>query len=115
MVGLDESDRIALEQRLKTQTGVGIDELQLPRVAGKRDDALLVLHDREDHEVDFRHGSELAATWPQAQLVATTGLGHRRILRDADALAAVTAFVREGVPAPASDLVREVDRQLSRS
>ena len=115
MVGLDESDRIALEQRLKTQTGVGIDELQLPRVAGQRDDALLVLHDREDHEVDFRHGSELAAAWPQAQLVATTGLGHRRILRDPDVLAAVTAFVREGVPAPTSDLVREVDRQLSRS
>ena len=113
MVGLDESDRIALEQRLKTQTGVGIDELELPRVAGQRDDALLVLHDREDREVAFAHGAQLAATWPQAQLVETTGLGHRRILRDPDVLAAVTAFVREGVPAATSDLVREVDRQLS--
>src|SRR5262249_36258585 len=69
VVGLDESDRIALEQRVATQTGVPIEALRLPRVVAQRDDALLVLHDRDDREVDVRQGAELAATWPGAQFV----------------------------------------------
>ena len=80
-----------------------------------RDDALLVFHDHDDREVPFAHGDRLAATWPDAELRTTEGLGHRRILRDPDVLAEAVAFVRQGVDAPASDLVREVDRQLELS
>ena len=113
MVGLDESDRIALEQRLAVQTGLGVEALRLPQLIGTRDDALLVVHDREDREVDFEHGKQLAALWPNAQLRETSGLGHRRVLRDEDVIASVVELVRHGVPQPASDLVREVDRQLA--
>jgi pimeloyl-ACP methyl ester carboxylesterase len=112
LVGLDENDRTALEQRLADQTGVGIDDLAIDRLAADRDDALLVVHDRDDSEVAFEHGRRLAETWPNATLRDTNGLGHRRILRDPDVLAAAVAFVREGISPPASDLVREVDRWL---
>jgi pimeloyl-ACP methyl ester carboxylesterase len=111
-VGLDETDRVALEQRLSEQSGVGIESLRLPALASQRDDALLIVHDRDDREVGFDHGAQLAATWPQAQLRETIGLGHRRILRDPEVIAAVVDHLREGVPLPKSDLVREVDRQL---
>jgi pimeloyl-ACP methyl ester carboxylesterase len=112
MVGLDETDRIALEQRLAAQTGVGIDELRLPQLTARRDDALLVIHDSDDDEVGFRHGEQLAATWPNATMHETSGLGHRRILRDDAVIEAVVEFAREGVDPPKSDLVREVERQL---
>jgi pimeloyl-ACP methyl ester carboxylesterase len=112
LVGLDDRDRAALEQRLADQSGVGIEALALDRLAGTRDDALLVFHDHDDREVLFEHGDQLARTWPQAELRTTEGLGHRRILRDPEVLAATVAFVRQGIDAPASDLVREVDRQL---
>lgn len=112
LVGLDDHDRLSFEQRLAEQTGVGIADLALPRLAGNRDDALLVIHDRADREVSFEHGARLAATWPKAQLRETDGLGHRKILRDPDVLAATVDFVRLGAPAPISDLVREVDRSL---
>jgi pimeloyl-ACP methyl ester carboxylesterase len=112
MVGLDDTDRIAFEHRLAQQTGLAADALRLPKLTGERDDALLVIHDREDREVDFEHGKQLAATWADAQLVETFGLGHRRVLRDEDVIAKVVTFVRHGVALPASDLVREVDRQL---
>lgn len=112
MVGLDETDRLAFEHRLATQTGVGLDELRLARLTARRDDALLVVHDRDDDEVGFAHGEQLAATWPHAALRETTGLGHRRILRDEAVIAGVVGFAREGVDPPKSDLVREVDRQL---
>jgi len=111
-LGLDDHDRAALEQRLVMQTGVGVDALELDRLAARRDDALLVIHDRDDREVPPDHAARLAATWPDASLVETSGLGHRRILRDPAVISAVVEFVRTGVPLPASDLVREVDRQL---
>jgi pimeloyl-ACP methyl ester carboxylesterase len=114
MVGLDDTDRIALEERLAQQTGLAADALRLPQLTGTRDDALLVIHDRDDREVGFEHGKQLAAIWPNAQLRETVGLGHRRVLRDDDVIAKVVDFVRHGVPLPASDLVREVDRQLDR-
>jgi pimeloyl-ACP methyl ester carboxylesterase len=111
-VGLDARDRLALEVRLAMQTGLRVEELAVERLAAAREDALLVIHDRGDREVGFAHGERLAATWPGAQLHATEGLGHRRILRAPAILDAVAAFVARDMPVPASELVREVDRQL---
>jgi pimeloyl-ACP methyl ester carboxylesterase len=40
----------------------------------------LILHDPEDAEVPFSDAQEVAAAWPEAQLHAVTGTGHRKIL-----------------------------------
>jgi pimeloyl-ACP methyl ester carboxylesterase len=112
-VALDERDRTSFENHLVRASGVPVDALSVERLAGPRDTALLVVHDREDREVAVKHGDRLAATWPNAQLVLTNGLGHRRILRDDRVIANVVGFVREGLPLPASDLVRELDRLLT--
>jgi pimeloyl-ACP methyl ester carboxylesterase len=112
LVGLDDADRSLLEQRLAERTGLALDALRLDRLVADRDDRLLVVHDRDDREVGFHHGERLAALWPHAQLVATEGLGHRRILRDEAVIAQVVDSLADGVQPPASDLVREVDRQL---
>ncbi|HTR50639.1 MAG TPA: alpha/beta fold hydrolase [Kofleriaceae bacterium] len=112
LVGLDELDRTALERRIAEHAGVSLEALALDRLTAGCDTALLVVHDRDDREIPLAHGERLAATWPSAQLRTTEALGHRRILRDPDVIARTVAFVREGVPAPASDLVREVDRWL---
>jgi pimeloyl-ACP methyl ester carboxylesterase len=113
LVGLDETDRETFEQRIAEQTGVDIADVAIDRLAADRDDALLVIHDADDREVPFAHGERLAATWPNADLITTHGLGHRRILRDPEILAATVDFVRTGAPEPASDLVREINRQLA--
>ena len=42
----------------------------------------LVIHDRDDKEVRWEDGAAIAGAWPGARLETTTGLGHRRILRD---------------------------------
>jgi pimeloyl-ACP methyl ester carboxylesterase len=116
MVGLDESDRGTLEERLAEHTGVGVEALRLENLVGKRtDQSALVIHDRDDREVDFEHGERLAALWPHGRLHETTGLGHRRILRDEQVLRLATNLLRDGVEPPVSDLVREVDRQLEQA
>lgn len=112
-VALDDRDRSSFERHLIGASGVPIDALSVDRLAAPRDAALLVIHDEGDREVSVKHGDRLARAWPNAQLVHTTELGHRRILRDDAVIAKAVAFVREGVPLPASDLVRELDRLLT--
>jgi pimeloyl-ACP methyl ester carboxylesterase len=112
VLALDDDDRVALERRIGEHAGVSLEALDLERLTAARDAALLVIHDRSDREVPFVQGERLAAAWPNAQLHATDGLGHRRILRDRDVIADAVAFVRHGLPVPASDLVREIDRWL---
>lgn len=117
MVGIDDADRAALEVRMTAHTGIpleslGLDNLVDANARREREDSLLVIHDVDDREVKIEHGQRLAAIWPNARLITTTGLGHRRILRDDAVIGATVELLREGVQAPVSDLVREVDRQL---
>ncbi len=111
-LALDDADRASFEHRLGGHTGIELDALRLDRLVGPRDAGLLVIHDREDREVPFTHGDRLVATWPNARIRVTEGLGHRRILRAPEVIRDVVDAVRDGVPRPASDLVREVDRWL---
>ncbi len=53
---------------------------------------LLVIHDRADREVPFRDAEQIAA-WASAQLIATEGLGHRRILQTSSIVDAVRSFI----------------------
>jgi pimeloyl-ACP methyl ester carboxylesterase len=110
LVGLDDDDRTALEHKLAADTGLPLAALALEPLATRRDAALLVIHDRDDREIPFAQGEQLAAAWPNAQLLATSGLGHRRILRDETVIAAAVDALRQGVAPARSDLVREVDR-----
>jgi hypothetical protein len=112
IVALDDRDRATLEDQLAAQSGVGVESLRLDRLIGARTSSLLVIHDKHDREVPFEDGQRLAVLWPDARLLATHDLGHRRVLRDPAVLDAVVDAVREGLRPPASDLVREVDRWL---
>lgn len=114
-VALDDRDRGLFEHQLAVHNGVTVEALGIEQLVGVRDAALLVVHDRDDREVAFVHGERLAATWHNASLLATAGLGHRRILRDDAVVAAALAFVRDGIARPASDLVREVDLLLAQA
>lgn len=53
----------------------------------------LVIHDTSDKEVPFGDGALVAGAWPGGRLLASDGLGHKRILRDAGLVETVTAFL----------------------
>lgn len=57
---------------------------------------MLVVHDEGDDETPYSGGLEIARAWPNSRLITTEGLGHRRILRDPQVLAQVTAFLAAG-------------------
>lgn len=55
----------------------------------------LVIHARDDREVPFGDGERIAQAWPHARLLAVDGVGHRRILRSPDVIAATVAFLTD--------------------
>jgi pimeloyl-ACP methyl ester carboxylesterase len=69
------------------------DEMDLTGIAARVNVPALIFHDREDPEVPYADGVALANAWPAAELRATTGLGHRRILRDPAVLREAVQFV----------------------
>ena len=92
--GLPEDLRPLLRERFELYLGQPATVMDLARLApGLRHPALL-LHDPSDAEMPYAESVALARAWPQAELVPAAGLGHRRILKDADVVARVVAFLR---------------------
>lgn len=78
--------------RVEARYGIAIADLDAARVGATLARPALVLHDRTDREVPLADGEHVAAAIG-AELVVTEGLGHRRILRDADVIERTTRFV----------------------
>jgi len=55
----------------------------------------LVIHDEDDVSVPWQQGRMIAAAWPGARFMKTSGLGHGRILRDRQVVTAVVEFISE--------------------
>jgi len=89
--------RVVMRQNLETRLRFRFEELHVPTLAQGMKAPALIIHDRNDPDVPYTHGQEIANAWPGAQLVATTGLGHRAILRDPDVVRRTVEFLRAGV------------------
>jgi pimeloyl-ACP methyl ester carboxylesterase len=62
----------------EAKSGIKLDDFSLRGV--ELDAPVLIVHDKGDRPNPFRHGQTLADGWPNAELMATTGLGHRKVL-----------------------------------
>lgn len=90
------SDEVMLRFRTRSTHRLGfpwsdLAMVSLPQVV--RTPPALVVHDRDDIETFASDGAAIAASWPGSRLLRTTGLGHRGVLRDAQALDAMVGFV----------------------
>ena len=95
LLGLDRATRGAVRERVEARLAVRFDELDVRRGGGPTDVPMLLVHDEEDLEVPYEDGRAFAAAWPGAEVLTTSGLGHRRILRDPRVIRATAAFVRD--------------------
>jgi pimeloyl-ACP methyl ester carboxylesterase len=93
MLGLSRRVRELMQRRLEARGGVPWETFDVTRLAVCQATPLLVIHDRGDAEVPWQQGTAIARAWPDAELLATDGLGHRRILRDPSVVAAATSFI----------------------
>jgi pimeloyl-ACP methyl ester carboxylesterase len=86
--------RDVMRQNLETRLRFRFEELHVPTVARSLTAAALIVHDIQDPDVPYAHGEEIARAWPGAELLATTGLGHRAILRDPIVVRRTIEFLR---------------------
>ena len=85
------TDRVL--KRIEQRLGRRLQDMNVVKFIPRIRPPLLVLHDLEDPEVPFGHGEAIARAWPGARLEPLAGMGHRRLLRDAGVINAVTAFI----------------------
>jgi len=55
----------------------------------------LVVHDVDDIDVPWHEGQAIAEAWSKMRFIKTTGLGHRRILKDDQTIRSVVDFIDE--------------------
>lgn len=95
-LGLSPWTRRRLQERSERRLAFRWADLDVPTLAREFAAPLLVIHDREDRVVPWADGAAIAAAWPGAALVTTTGLGHRDVVRAPDVIARTLAFITEG-------------------
>jgi pimeloyl-ACP methyl ester carboxylesterase len=100
---IPEPVRKAMQTAIEERYGVRWEDIEVPRVAPRLAAQALVIHDRNDRMMPWKHGATVARHWPGARLLSTDGLGHRRILADEGVTRAAADFIagRSAVAGPA--------------
>lgn len=91
--GLGDTARAAMQLRIESEEAMLMAAWEAHTVAPRLALPTLVVHDQQDRVNPFGDGQAYAGLAPRARLFSTSGLGHRRPLRDAQVLAEVTGFV----------------------
>ncbi len=92
--GLTEATRAAMQRRIEAREGVLMPQFEPEAVGARIRIPTLVVHDREDRINRFADGQAYAHAVRGAQLLATEGLGHRKILKDAAVRGKIAVFLR---------------------
>lgn len=93
MFSLSEATRAAMQQRIEAREGIVMPQFEPAAVGPRIQIPTLVVHDRGDRINRFADGLAYSRAITEAQLIATEGLGHAKILKEAGVLAEVARFV----------------------
>lgn len=87
----------AMRRNLENRLQIRWEELHVPTLARRMKAPALVIHDRGDSDVPYTQGAEVANAWPGAELLTTTGLGHRAVVRDPEVVRRTIDFLKDGL------------------
>jgi pimeloyl-ACP methyl ester carboxylesterase len=115
-LGLSPRARDETKRAIERRVGVPFAGLEVEALGPGLRLPLLVVHDRDDREVPWEDAVRIAAAAPEATLLGTERLGHRRILRDPHVIARAVAFVSGEARSPTEHdaLQRELWDRASR-
>jgi pimeloyl-ACP methyl ester carboxylesterase len=91
--GLSEATRAGMQRRIEAQEAMTMAQFDAASTSPRIMQPTLVVHDEQDNINHFGGAQRYMAHLPQAQLLATQGLGHRKILWDKNVSAAVIRFI----------------------
>jgi len=90
---LPEPVRRSMQAAIEERYGVRWEELEVERLGARVSGRALVVHDRGDAVVPWRHGLRVARAWPGARFMLTAGFGHGRLLREEAVILAAADFI----------------------
>ncbi|WP_369656469.1 alpha/beta hydrolase [Variovorax sp. V213] len=93
--GLSEATRLAMQRLFEAQEGILMAQLEPAAVGPRIAQPTLIVHDRDDRVNRFADAEAYRDAIKGAQLVATQGLGHRRILKEEEVLRQVARFLAQ--------------------
>lgn len=83
-----------LNQMINAEFGADIwDRLSVTDASRKLSTPVLIIHDELDSDVSWKEAEIITDFWQGAKFLKTSGLGHRRILRDPTIVRAVVDFI----------------------
>ena len=92
---LNKKTRHNLVDRITTTFGGHVwEELSMKNSIRDVDIPGLVIHDAHDDDVPWQEGQAVAHAWNNAPFIITSGLGHRRILRDSSVIESTLKFLK---------------------
>ncbi|MFC5521874.1 alpha/beta hydrolase [Polaromonas jejuensis] len=91
--GLSEATRAAMQRRIEAREGIVMTQFEPAMVGPRIHLPTLLVHDRGDGINRFADGLAYRQAIDGAHLLATEGLGHSRILKDAAVLQHITSFL----------------------
>ncbi|GAA3198326.1 alpha/beta fold hydrolase [Dactylosporangium siamense] len=89
-----------LTRRVERRVGAPMRHFDVPEIGrAVQMPPTLIVHDRADRSIPVADGIAIAEAWPSARLRVTSGLGHRRLLREPEVVGAVVDFIDGKEPA----------------
>ena len=102
-LALPERASAALSRYVSARYGRSLEECSTARAAKSVHIPALIFHDLADRITPFAEAQEISRSFLQGRLVPTSGLGHRRILKDADVISLTVEFLAGGLLAAADE------------
>ena len=94
MLSINESTKQRLIRQMEENFGEYVwQDTSMPLIVSKLDTTALIIHDADDTDVPWQEGQAIADAWRDASFIKTTGLGHRRILREPATVDSVVSFI----------------------
>lgn len=93
-VGLSPERTDGMVRHLVERVGRPFESLDALTAARAATVPALIVHDLADREVPFSYAEQMADAWHGSRLVPVRSLGHKRLLRDPETIAAAVDFAR---------------------
>ncbi len=95
LLGFSKEVRSHMIDHMEQSFDLRWDDVRMATLQPQAETELLVIHDREDRDSAFANGQRVTAAWPDSRIHPTSGLGHRRILRNQAVVSRVVDFLSQ--------------------
>lgn len=91
--------RRTMQSNLERRLGVQWKHLHLPTIAARITAPALIVQDANDPDVSVADAEAIHAAWPGAELMVTSGHGHRAVIRAPEIMRRTVEFIAREQPA----------------